>query len=56
VIDDGHGLADKVGNGVGLSNLRGRLEALFADQARFSLEEVSPHGARATVELPYEPA
>jgi len=56
VIDDGHGLGDKIGNGVGLTNLRGRLAALFADKARFTLEEFAPHGARATVLLPYEPA
>jgi signal transduction histidine kinase len=56
VIDDGHGLGDKIHDGVGLSSLRGRLAALFADQARFSLEEVVPRGARATVDLPYEPA
>jgi LytS/YehU family sensor histidine kinase len=54
VVDDGHGLADKIGNGVGLTNLRGRLRALYADQARFTLEELAPHGARATVELPYD--
>jgi hypothetical protein len=41
---------------VGLSNLRGRLAALFAEKARFTLEEFPPHGARATVQLPYEPA
>jgi hypothetical protein len=56
VVDDGRGLGDKIGNGVGLSNLRGRLAALYPDQARFTLEEVAPHGARAMVELPYEPA
>ncbi len=56
VVDNGHGLGNKIGNGVGLTNLRGRLAALYADQARFTLEEVEPHGARATVELPYEPA
>jgi len=56
VVDDGRGLGDKIGNGVGLTNLRGRLAALYADQARFTLEEVAPHGARATVELPYDPA
>ncbi|TMG87614.1 MAG: sensor histidine kinase [Betaproteobacteria bacterium] len=54
VVDNGHGLADKIGNGVGLTNLRGRLRALYADQARFTLEELAPHGARATVELPYD--
>lgn len=56
VVDDGRGLGDKVGNGVGLTNLRGRLAALYADKARFTLEESSPHGACATVALPYEPA
>ena len=55
VADDGRGLGDKIGNGVGLTNLRGRLAALYADKARFTLEESSPRGARATVELPYEP-
>jgi len=54
VADNGHGLADKIGNGVGLTNLRGRLSALYADQARFTLEEITPHGARATVELPFD--
>ena len=54
VVDDGRGLAGKIGNGVGLSNLRGRLRALYADHARFTLEECPPHGARATVELPYD--
>jgi LytS/YehU family sensor histidine kinase len=56
ITDDGRGLGESIGNGVGLTNLRGRLAALFADQARFTLEELAPHGARATVELPYEPA
>ena len=54
VVDNGHGLAHKIGNGVGLTNLRGRLRALYADQARFTLEEITPHGARATVELPFD--
>jgi signal transduction histidine kinase len=54
VTDNGRGLADKVGNGVGLSNLRGRLKALYGDRARFTLVEVAPHGARANIELPYD--
>jgi LytS/YehU family sensor histidine kinase len=53
VNDDGRGLADKVGNGVGLTNLRERLRALYAERARFALEENFPHGARATIEIPY---
>ena len=52
VTDDGRGLAEKIGNGVGLTNLRGRLKALYADRARFTLEEITPHGARATIEIP----
>ena len=54
VSDDGRGLAEKVGNGVGLTNLRGRLKALYGDRARFTLVEIAPHGARATIELPYD--
>ena len=54
VNDDGHGLADNLGNGVGLTNLRDRLSALYADRARFTLEENFPHGARATIAIPYD--
>src|SRR2546427_4555148 len=54
VIDNGRGLGAKIGNGVGLTNLRGRLRALYADNARFALEEVSPHGAQATIEIPFD--
>ncbi len=54
VVDDGRGLRDKAGNGVGLTNLRERLQALYGAKARFSLEEVSPHGARATIEIPFD--
>jgi signal transduction histidine kinase len=53
VNDDGRGLANKIGNGVGLTNLRERLRALYAESARFALEENFPHGARATIEIPY---
>ncbi|HVP87092.1 MAG TPA: histidine kinase [Casimicrobiaceae bacterium] len=54
VNDDGSGLGEKLGNGVGLTNLRDRLRALYADRARFTLEENFPHGARATIEIPYD--
>ncbi|HSS69440.1 MAG TPA: histidine kinase [Casimicrobiaceae bacterium] len=54
VDDDGRGLGDKVGNGVGLTNLRARLAALYGSRARFALEENSPRGARATIEIPYD--
>jgi hypothetical protein len=54
VADDGRGLGDKVGNGVGLTNLRERLRGLYGERARFTLEEIGPHGARATIEIPYD--
>lgn len=54
VSDNGRGLGAKIGNGVGLTNLRSRLRALYADNARFTLEEVAPHGARATIEIPFD--
>ncbi len=54
VSDNGRGLGAKIGNGVGLTNLRGRLRALYADSARFVLEEAPPHGARATIEIPFD--
>ncbi len=59
VTDNGSGLSgsnSQPGQGVGLANLRDRLAALFGARARFSLEEVAPHGAKATIEVPYEPA
>jgi hypothetical protein len=54
VVDDGHGLRDKLGSGVGLTNLRERLQALYPARARFILEEMAPHGARATIEIPFD--
>jgi sensor histidine kinase YesM len=59
VTDNGCGLSgnnSQPGQGVGLANLRDRLTALFGSRARFALEEVAPHGAKATIEVPYEPA
>jgi LytS/YehU family sensor histidine kinase len=59
VTDTGCGLSgnnSQPGQGVGLANLRDRLTALFGSRARFALEEVAPHGAKATIEVPYEPA
>jgi LytS/YehU family sensor histidine kinase len=56
VTDTGAGLsaAPSPGQGVGLSNVRDRLTALFGGRARFTLEEAAPHGARATIEIPIE--
>ena len=53
VVDSGRGLAGKLGNGVGLSNLRERLHALYGEHSRFTLSGAAPHGARAIIEIPY---
>ena len=58
VTDSGDGLARgaraKAGDAVGVANLRERLAALYGARGRFTLEEVTPHGARATIEVPFE--
>ncbi len=56
VTDTGRGIAGgaaRPGQGVGLANVRDRLAALFGPAGRFSLADVAPHGARATIEVPY---
>jgi len=58
VADTGRGLStDRTssGQGVGLSNIRERLTALYGARGRFTLESIAPQGARATLALPYEP-
>jgi LytS/YehU family sensor histidine kinase len=58
VTDTGCGLSgnnSRPGRGVGLANLRDRLTALFGSRARFSLEDAEPRGAKATIEVPFEP-
>jgi len=59
VSDTGIGLSGNSsppGQGVGLANVRDRLSALFGARARFVLEEAAGGGAKATIEVPYEPA
>ena len=55
VKDTGRGFFDapaQVGGGVGLTNLRERLLALFNGRARFTLVANTPKGAVATIETP----
>ena len=52
VEDDGRGLAEPIGRGVGLSNIRERLAALFGAGARLELEGRAPAGTRAVLEVP----
>jgi signal transduction histidine kinase len=52
VTDSGRGFADHLGHGVGLTNLRERLKALYGERSLFTLDAVLPHGAKATIQIP----
>lgn len=54
VIDSGQGLGDHIGRGVGLTNLRDRLQALYGERSRFILQAEPAGGVRATIEMPDE--
>jgi LytS/YehU family sensor histidine kinase len=58
VADTGKGLTSGLeGSGVGLANLRERMELLYPGSARFSIAANSPDGVVATVDIPCaEPA
>jgi signal transduction histidine kinase len=56
VTDTGGGLAASAGKGIGLSNLRERLKALYGQRSIFTLEGLAPRGARASIEIPYAAA
>ncbi len=55
VADTGLGfaVAAQPGTGVGLSNVRERLAALYGGAARLSIEANSPSGTIVTIEVPY---
>jgi LytS/YehU family sensor histidine kinase len=52
VTDSGRGFADHLGQGVGLTNLRERLKALYGQRSQMTLDAILPHGAKATIEIP----
>ncbi|HUP97573.1 MAG TPA: histidine kinase [Usitatibacter sp.] len=52
VTDTGEGVKPKTGGGVGLTNIRERLKALYGPSARLVLEENAPHGVVASIEVP----
>ena len=56
VSDTGRGFAETVGAGVGLTNIRERLAALYGDAAKLTLEANAPQGVVATIEVPREGA
>ena len=59
VKDTGRGLSDttpQAGSGLGLSNLRERLAALYGSSGRFWISSNEPKGAVATIEVPLQSA
>jgi len=60
VRDDGPGLTEKdevqesQSSGVGIANIKARLEQLYGEKQRFELRTVEPHGLEAQIILPCE--
>jgi hypothetical protein len=54
VADSGRGFGESIGAGVGLANIRERLEALYGGAAKLTLEANTPKGVIATIEVPME--
>jgi LytS/YehU family sensor histidine kinase len=54
VVDTGMGIHGDYHSGLGLDNVRERLESLYDHRARFILEENQPCGVRAILEVPHE--
>ena len=52
VSDTGAGIVPKAGGGLGLSNIRERLRAMHGTAARLTLEENSPRGVVASIQVP----
>lgn len=53
VTDSGVGFSATPGEGVGLKNIRDRLQALYGPQASLIIEPNEPVGAKITLEIPY---
>jgi Histidine kinase len=54
VLDTGRGFSETLGAGVGLTNIRERLAALYGDKGKLTLEAREPHGVEAAIEVPRE--
>jgi LytS/YehU family sensor histidine kinase len=54
VVDDGMGFAPTSGQGIGLSNIRERLKALYNGRGELIISVPSTGGTSATIKVPYE--
>jgi len=55
ITDTGHGFYENSDPGMGIENIRQRLQSLFGGRGRLILEENRPSGLKAIIEVPYEP-
>jgi sensor histidine kinase YesM len=53
IVDTGMGFKAERESGMGLSNIRERLLSLYGNRGRLILEEISPRGLKATIEVPH---
>ncbi len=53
VTDTGAGFTGKKSGGIGLDNVRARLDALYGSAGTLTLRPVDPHGVQATIQLPW---
>ena len=54
IIDTGVGLYENSNPGMGIDNIKERLEYLYGDKGRLILKENRPSGLKAIIEVPYE--
>jgi sensor histidine kinase YesM len=60
VADNGPGIPDldpghtRKGKGVGLANIRERLQVLYGDRQQFRIENLNPNGLKVTICIPFE--
>jgi LytS/YehU family sensor histidine kinase len=52
IEDDGMGLSEGAGSGVGLANVRAQLQHRFGDDASLTVESLAAEGVRARIEIP----
>ena len=54
IADTGVGFKAERESGMGLSNIRERIQSLYGNRGRLILEETSPRGLKATIEVPHD--
>ena len=54
IADTGAGMSEVAVPGIGLSNVRARLQALYADRAQFLMQPNQPHGLKIRLVIPID--